>query len=103
MNGQEFYIRERSPYKKKIKPKNYQDVEITLQQHHLWGKLPLKYMHELTSIILMFLPITARRRFLKAIGKERNVFIEHTILQAMSYKETVYTDYDLFKTGLKQK
>ena len=40
---------------------------------------------------------------LKAIGKERNVFIESTILQAMHYKEIVYADYELFNNWVAEK
>lgn len=45
----------------------------------------------------------SENEILNAIGKERNVFIESTILQAMRYKEIVYADYELFTTWVDQK
>jgi len=37
---------------------------------------------------------------LKAIGKDRHVFVEQVILQSMNYKDTVYSDYHLFKNWM---
>ncbi|MEC1304734.1 DUF2252 family protein [Lysinibacillus capsici] len=103
MNGQEFYIRERSPYKKKIKPKNYKDVEDYFTTTSLMGKIAAKIHARADIDYSHVFTYHSEEEILKAIGKERNVFIEHTILQAMSYKETVYTDYDLFKNWVETK
>lgn len=103
MNGQEFYIRERSPYKKKIKPKNYKDVEDYFTTTSLMGKIAAKIHARADIDYSHVFTYHSEEEILKAIGKERNVFIEHTILQAMSYKETVYTDYALFKNWVETK
>lgn len=103
MNGQEFYIRERSPYKKKIKPKNYKDVEDYFTTTSLMGKIAAKIHARADIDYSHVFTYHSEEEILKAIGKEQNVFIEHTILQAMSYKETVYTDYDLFKNWVETK
>lgn len=103
MNGQEFYIRERSPYKKKIKPKNYKDVEDYFTTTSLMGKIAAKIHARADIDYSHVFTYHSEEEILKAIGKERDVFIEHTILQAMSYKEIVYTDFSLFKDWVETK
>ena len=103
MNGQEFYIRERSPYKKKIKPKNYKDVEDYFTTTSLMGKIAAKIHARADIDYSHVFTYHSEEEILKAIGKERDVFIEHTILQAMSYKEIVYTDFGLFKDWVETK
>ena len=103
MNGQEFYIRERSPYKKKIKPKNYKVVEDYFTTTSLMGKITAKIHARADIDYSHIFTYHSEEEILKAIGKKRKVFIEHTILQAMSYKETVYTDFDLFKIWVETK
>lgn len=103
MNGQEFYIRERSPYKKKIKPKNYKDVEDYFTTTSLMGKIAAKIHARADIDYSHVFTYHSEEEILKAIGKEHDVFIEHTILQAMSYKEIVYTDFSLFKDWVETK
>ncbi|WP_155592615.1 DUF2252 domain-containing protein [Lysinibacillus cavernae] len=103
MNGQEFYIRERSPFKKKIKPKNYKDLEDYFTTTAIMGQIAAKIHARADIDYSHVFTYHSEEEILKAIGKERNVFVEHTILQAMSYKEMVYTDFDLFKNWVEVK
>lgn len=103
MNNQEFYIRERSPYKKKIKPKNYKDLEDYFTTTSLMGKIAAKIHARADIDYSHVFTYHSEEEILKAIGKDRTIFIEHTILQAISYKEMVYTDFDLFKSFVETK
>ncbi|WP_274520155.1 DUF2252 family protein [Lysinibacillus parviboronicapiens] len=103
MDGQEYYIRERSPYKKKIKPKNYKDLEDYFVTTSTMGRIAAKIHARADIDYSNVFTYHSEDEILKAIGKERNVFIESTILQAMHYKEIVYADYELFNNWVAEK
>ncbi|EON73679.1 DUF2252 domain-containing protein [Lysinibacillus sphaericus] len=103
IDGQEYYIRERSPYKKKVKPKNYKDLEDYFVTTSTMGRIAAKIHARADIDYSDVFTYHSEHEILNAIGKERNVFIESTILQAMRYKEIVYADYELFKTWVEEK
>jgi len=103
MDGQEYYIRERSPYKKKVKPKNYQDLEDYFTTTATMGQIAAKIHARADVDYSQVFTYHSEEEILNAIGKERRVFVESSILQAMRYKEVVYTDYELFKEWVNEK
>jgi len=103
MEGQEYYIRERSPYKKKVKPKNYKDVEDYFATTSTMGQIAAKNHARADIDYSDVFTYHSEDEILKAIGKERNVFVESAILQAMRYKEIVYSDFELFKELVKER
>ncbi|MDM5246003.1 DUF2252 family protein [Lysinibacillus sp. G4S2] len=103
MDGQEYYIRERSPYKKKVKPKNYKDVEDYFVTTSTMGQIAAKNHARADIDYSQIFTYHSEEEILKVIGKERNVFAEGTVLHAMSYKEIVYSDFELFKELVKER
>jgi len=97
MNGQEYYIRERSPYKKKMKPKNYKNVEDYFATTSIMGQIAAKIHARADIDYSHVFTYHSEEEILKTIGKNHNVFVEQIISHAMSYKDMVYTDFDLFK------
>jgi len=103
MDGQEYYIRERSPYKKKVKPKNYQDLEDYFTTTATMGQIAAKIHARADVDYSQVFTYHSEEEILNAIGKERRVFVESSILQVMRYKEVVYTDFELFKEWVNEK
>ncbi|MDM5353472.1 DUF2252 family protein [Lysinibacillus sphaericus] len=97
MNEQEFYIRERSPYKKKVKPKNYKNVEDYYTTTSIMGQIAAKIHARADIDYSHVFTYHSEDEILKTIGKDRHVFVDQVILQAMNYKDTVSSDFDLFK------
>ena len=103
MDGQEYYIRERSPYKKKVKPKNYTDLEDYFDTTSIMGQITAKIHARADIDYSDVFTYHSEYEILNAIGKHHNIFIESAILQAMRYKEIVYLDYELFKEWVEEK
>ena len=97
VDGQEFYIRERSPYKKKVKPQNYKCEEDYFITTSIMGQITAKIHARADLDYSDVFTYHSETEILNIIGKHQDVFLNSTILQAMSYKELVYSDYELFK------
>lgn len=103
MKGQEFYIRERSPYKKRVKPKNYTDLDDYFVTTSIMGQIAAKNHARADIDYSDVFTYHSEDEILNVIGKHQEIFIDITILQAMSYKELVYSDYELFKEWIDSK
>ena len=103
MDGQEFYIRERSPYKKRVKPKNYTNLDDYFVTTSIMGQITAKNHARADIDYSDVFTYHSEVEILNVIGKHQDIFIESTILQAMSYKELVYSDYELFKEWIDSK
>ena len=103
MNGQEYYIRERSPYKKKVKPKNYTDLDDYFVTTSIMGQIAAKIHARADIDYSDVFTYHSEDEILNAIGKHQDLFIESTTLQAIHYKELVYSDYELFKEWVDDK
>ncbi len=97
MDDQEYYIRERSPYKKKVKPKNYTDVDDYYVTTSIMGRIAAKIHARADIDYSDVFTYHSEDEILNAIGKHQDYFIESVTLQAMHYKELVYSDFGLFK------
>ncbi len=97
INGREFYVRERSPYKKKVKATQLattKDFDSTLE---IMGKVTAKIharadvdaVHELFNH-------ESEEEILEAIGDDIETFYNQIIFAAVAYKEQVNHDYELF-------
>jgi uncharacterized protein (DUF2252 family) len=98
LNGRHFYARERSPYKKKLKP-------IKLREHKDWvktaetmGQITAK-MHaradaDVESGILSY---HSEDEIARAIGKDTDSFCDDVTRRALAYSRQVVEDYELFK------
>lgn len=97
MNGQDYYVRERSPYKKKVKPKHYQSLEDYIVTAEIMGKIAAKIHSRADIDYSDVFTYQSENEILERIGQHRKLFVESTVLQAMHYKQLVYSDYELFK------
>ncbi|MEG0439883.1 MAG: DUF2252 family protein, partial [Solibacillus sp.] len=97
MDDQEYYIRERSPYKKKVKPKNYTDLDDYYVTTSIMGRIAAKIHARADIDYSDVFTYHSEDEILNAIGKHQDYFIESVTLQAMHYKELVYSDFELFK------
>ena len=97
IKGREFYVRERSPYKKKVKATQLltsEDFDSTLK---IMGKITAKIHaradvdteHELFNH-------ESEEEILDAIGDDFETFYNQISFAAIGYKEQVNHDYDLF-------
>lgn len=103
IDGQEFYIRERSPYKKKVKPQNYKCEEDYFVTTSIMGQISAKIHARADIDYSDVFTYHSEAEILNVIGKHQDVFFNSTILQAMHYKELVYSDYELFKEWMDRK
>lgn len=92
-----FYVRERSPYKKKVKADKLltvEDFDLTVEA---MGKVTAK-IHaraDADSEAELF-SHHSEEEILKAIGDNFELFCSQIVFSAMAYKEQVNSDFDLF-------
>lgn len=103
MDGQDYYVRERSPYKKKVKPKHYKSLEDYIVTTEIMGKIAAKIHARADIDYSDVFTYHSEDEILKRIGSHQEVFVESTVLQAMFYKNLVYTDFELFKDWVADK
>lgn len=92
-----FYVRERSPYKKKVKAqqlKSIEDIDLTLD---CMGRITAK-IHARSDVDFQadLFSHHSEVEILKAIGNEFNTFCTQIVFSAITYKEQVKNDYELF-------
>jgi uncharacterized protein (DUF2252 family) len=97
IENRHFYVRERSPYKKKVKAqqlKSIEDIDITLD---LMGRITAK-IHARSDVDFQadLFSHHSEVEILKAIGNEFNTFCAQIVFSAITYKEQVKNDYELF-------
>lgn len=97
IDGVEFYIRERSPYKKKVKPTHYKSIEHYYETTATMGKIAAKIHARADKEYDTAFSYTSEKEILKSIGKQPMIFENTMVNNAMAYKEIVYADYEIFK------
>lgn len=104
IDGHDYYVRERSPYKKKVKAEKLltlRDIDSTLE---IMGKITAKiharadvdYHNDLFSH-------HSEEEILKAIGDDFQTFCEQIVFSSITYKEQVKQDYQLFCQWITEK
>lgn len=96
MNEREFYIRERSPYKKKVKPKNYKDATDYEKTLTIMGKITAKCHSRAAVALQQVVEYRSEEEILRAI-RDVASFSHYITVHALSYKERVKKDYELFQ------
>lgn len=100
-NGQEYYIRERSPYKKKVKAKDYKITDDFFITVETMGKIAAKIHARADIDYSDVFTYHSEDEILSRIGQHEELLVKNTVLQAMQYKKLVYVDYALFKAWVK--
>lgn len=97
INDQQFYIRERSPFKKKVKPKNYKELEDYFATTAIMGRIAAKAHARADIDYSAVFTYHSEDEILQVIQATPDTFSKEIILQALSYKEIVYADYAQFQ------
>lgn len=92
-----FYVRERSPYKKKVKANHLQTIEDIDSTLEIMGKITAK-IHARADVDFEsdLFSHHSEVEILKAIGNEFDTFCTQIVFSSMAYKEQVKVDYELF-------
>jgi len=104
IDDREYYVRERSPYKKKVKATQLltvEDFDLTLE---IMGKVTAK-IHSRADVDTEKELFTheSEEEILKAIGKDFDAFCSQIVFASMVYKEQVNKDFELFSQWVKEK
>lgn len=102
MDDKEYYIRERSPYKRKVKPKNYRSLEDYYTTTEIMGKIAAKIHARADLDYSAIFTYHSEDEILKQVRGNEEIFFEAIVLQAMRYKEIVNADYKLFTDYVQQ-
>lgn len=95
IDDEQFYVRERSPYKKKVKQKNYKSIEDYDKTLAIMGAITAKN-HSRAGIALNdIVPSRSEEEILDAI-RDVEQFIDYVSLHAHYYATQVYEDYNIF-------
>ncbi|MFE4353624.1 DUF2252 family protein [Peribacillus butanolivorans] len=97
IDDRHFYVRERSPYKKKVKAKQLQTVEDIDSTLEIMGRITAK-IHARADVDFQADLFSHHNEveILKAIGNEFDTFCTQIIFASIAYKEQVKRDYELF-------
>ncbi|MDF2958311.1 MAG: hypothetical protein K0S39_46 [Paenibacillus sp.] len=97
MDGRQFYARERSPFKKKLKPAKLEDAADWLSVLECMGKITAK-MHARADADVEdgILSYHSEDEIMRAIGGDTGSFREYTANWALAYAHRVEEDYELF-------
>lgn len=103
IDGRDFYVRERSPYKKKVKASQLATVEDFDAVLEIMGKVTAK-IHSRADVDTERELFTheSEEEILDAIGKNFDAFKEQLSFSAMTYKVQVNYDYILFSKWVKE-
>ena len=97
IDNRHFYLRERSPYKKRIKPEDIENEKEFDKVMEVFGGIAAK-IHARADIDIehSLLDYHSEEEILNAIGEEYDAFEAQLIFMSMAYKERVKQDYVLF-------
>ncbi|QMV42422.1 DUF2252 domain-containing protein [Cohnella cholangitidis] len=98
LGGRQFYARERSPYKKKLKPHKLEEPKDWSDAADCMGRITAK-MHARADADVEhgILPYHSEEEIVRAIGKDTDAFCDYVSNRALSYAHQVKEDYALFK------
>lgn len=96
MDGVEYYIRERSPFKKKVKPKHYKSVDEIFVTCEMMGKIAAKIHARADNDTSELFDYESEEIILQELEQHVDIFIRKTTLDALTYANHVKSDYELF-------
>ncbi len=97
IDNRHFYIRERSPYKKQIKPEDIENAEEFDKVLEVFGGIAAKvHARADADIEQALLDYHSEEEILKAIGDSYEAFSTQLVFLSNAYKERVKQDYVLF-------
>ncbi|WP_338752932.1 DUF2252 domain-containing protein [Bacillus sp. FJAT-52991] len=104
IDGRDFYVRERSPYKKKLKLEAIKNLEDMIETVEQMGGITAKvHARADADINEGILPYHSEKEILKAIGEDVDGFVHYLSHWAFSYANQVEKDYEYFMDHLRAK
>ncbi|WP_028401019.1 DUF2252 domain-containing protein [Ectobacillus panaciterrae] len=97
MNGRHFYVRERSPFKKRVKAKHMTSAKEIDSTVEIMGRITAK-IHARADVDVQHELLTyhSEEEILRAIGRDFEAFCAQLVFSSMVYKQQVNEDYELF-------
>lgn len=97
LNGRQFYARERSPYKKKLKPHKLVGLKDWVKTAECMGQITAKlHARADADVDGGLLSYHSEDEIVRAIGKDTNAFCDYVANRALTYSKQVREDYQLF-------
>ncbi|ANE45140.1 hypothetical protein SY83_00935 [Paenibacillus swuensis] len=97
LGGDHYYVRERSPYKKRVKLEAIETMDDLTTMVKTMGQITAK-MHARadrdTEHTLM--PYHSEEEIVRAIGKDDEAFVSQLSFAALTYAKQVHSDYEIF-------
>ncbi|SFF14611.1 Uncharacterized conserved protein, DUF2252 family [Paenibacillus algorifonticola] len=104
IGGRQFYVRERSPYKKRLKLESLETVEDMQAVTETMGKLTAKlHARADTDVQSGILDYHSEHEIVKAMGSDEEAFSRFIAQWAISYADQTQQDYELFVDWLGNK
>ncbi|MDD9265735.1 DUF2252 domain-containing protein [Paenibacillus sp. GCM10023248] len=101
IGGRDFYVRERSPYKKRLKADKITRLEELMPVLECMGKITAKlHARADADVEHGLIAYHSEDEIHRAIGPDTDAFCDHIAGWAHSYAHQVEEDYDLFKAWL---
>lgn len=99
IDHKEYYVRERSPYKKRLKVKNIKDEQSLIDTLIIQAQITAK-IHARADDDAGLLPYESSQKINEAIGEAEELFVRQIVRWAHMYSEQVQFDYVAFKEWL---
>lgn len=99
IDGHEYYVRQRSPYKRKVKAKHIKDEAALIETLNIQAEITAK-IHARADADANILDYEASERIAAAIGDAKLLFIRQIARWARFYGNQVRFDFEAFQTWL---
>lgn len=99
IDGNEYYVRQRSPYKRKVKAKHIKNEESLIETLKVQAEITAK-IHARADADANVLDYEASERISAAIGVSRPLFIRQITRWSQFYANQVRFDFEAFQTWL---
>ncbi|WP_232819461.1 DUF2252 domain-containing protein [Exiguobacterium sp. TNDT2] len=100
IDGNEYYVRQRSPYKRKVKAKHIKNEESLIETLKVQAEITAK-IHARADADANVLDYEASERIAAAIGASRPLFIRQITRWSQFYANQVRFDFEAFQSWLK--
>ncbi|MBM7865492.1 DUF2252 domain-containing protein [Heliobacterium gestii] len=98
INGEDFYVRERCPFKKKLKAETVADGDELAETVALMGRITAKiHARADADVERLLLPHHSEEAIAEAIDRDAGGFLLQITEWALEYARRVHADYDLFR------
>ncbi|MFD2615627.1 DUF2252 domain-containing protein [Paenibacillus gansuensis] len=103
LNGDHYYVRERSPFKKRLKIDQLETVDDLVSTVKQMGRITAK-MHARADrdVEKALLPYHSEEEIVRAIGSDSDAFISQLSFAAITYAKQANSDYEMFCSWIRE-